>query len=267
MSSTAHLDTRTSIGKALDLLRAFGEDAQDGLGVSELARRANLSKSTAHRLLGSMEDGGAIARAGKLYRRGSLFAQLQTQPKKARHNYLREMLTPHLADLYLATGLTTHLAVLEGEQVVYLNKLQGAESLRSPVPIGGCAPVYSTAVGKAMLAHDQAAVRRVQNIEFVRHTRETIASVQELMPALSQVRSTGVAIDRGETVPNVRCLAAPVLGPQGRAAAAISVSLSTSNDDFVKYSAAVTAAARAASRTLTLALATQNMKSVSAMAS
>ena len=257
MSATVPIDTRTSIGKALDLLRAFGEDAQDGLGVSELARRANLSKSTAHRLLGSMEDGGAIARAGKLYRRGALFAQLQKPPRRVQHNNLREWLTPHLADLYRATSLTVHLAVLEGEQVVYLNKLQGVESLRSPVPIGGLAPAYSTAVGKAMLAHDPAAVRRLQAVRFVRHTSATIESLSALLPVLSRVRSAGYAIDRGETVPHVRCLAAPVLGMDGQAIAAISVSMSATNEEFASHAKAVHEAARSASRTVTLALAEQ----------
>lgn len=253
MDVATDLDSRTSIGKALDLLRAFGEDANDGLGVSELARRAQLSKSTAHRILGSMETGGAISRVGKLYRRGSLFTQMQAQPRKIQHDNLRELLTPHLAELFSRTGLTAYLAVLDGAEVVYLNKLQSTQSFRSPVRIGGRAPVYSTAVGKAMLAFNAPAMRRLHDVKLVRWTPATVESVRELSHELSRVRTDGYAVDRGETVSNVRCVAAPVSGPDGKAAAAISLSWDSSAVGIADHSESVRQAARAASRTLTMA--------------
>lgn len=253
MEAAANLDSRTSIGKALDLLRAFGEDANDGIGVSELARRAQLSKSTAHRILSSMENGGAISRVGKLYRRGSLFTQMQAPPRRIQHDNLRELLTPHLAELFSSTGLTSHLAVVDGAEVVYLNKLQSMHAVRSPVRIGGRAPVYSTAVGKAILAFNAPAMRHLRDIKMVRWTPATVDSVRELSQELSRVRSDGYSLDRGETVPNVRCVAAPVAGPDGKAAAAISVSWDISTADTADHTASVVRAARAASRTLTMA--------------
>ncbi len=247
-------DARSSIGKALDLLRAFGEDARDGLGVSELARRARLSKSTAHRLLGSMAESGAIAKSGKLYRRGSLFARLQAPPRERLHDELRELLTPHLADLYAVTRHTVHLAAMDGADVYYLNKLHGAESMRSPVRIGGRAPAYSTAVGKAMLAFDQSALRRLRAVRLIQWTPMTLRDISEVTSELSRVRSRGTAEDHGETVSEVRCVAAPVIGPAGYAVAALSVSWNTDATSFAAQEEYVHTMARRASRTLTLAM-------------
>lgn len=246
-------DSRTSIGKALDLLRAFGDDAHDGLGVSELARRAQLSKSTAHRILGSMESGGAIARVGKLYRRGALFTQMQASPRRMQHDWIRELLTPHIAELYASTGFTTHLAVLDGSDVVYLNKLQDTRSSRSPVRIGGRAPAYSTAVGKAMLAFNAPALRRLQDVEFVKWTPATVSNQRELSQELSRIRLEGHAIDRGETVSTIRCVAAPVPGLDGKAVAAISLSWDAGVAGTENLAQSVHKAARAASRALTVA--------------
>ena len=107
-------DDRTAVDKAMSLLNAFGNDSMVGVGVSELARRADLSKSTAFRLLGMLQRNGAVERAGNAYRLGKMIQDLGTTQESALHGRMRDALTPYLADLYELTKQTVHLAVLQG---------------------------------------------------------------------------------------------------------------------------------------------------------
>lgn len=94
------------------LLRAFGEEATTGVGVSELARRAELSKSTAFRLLASLQSNDAVERAGNAYRLGKMIQNLGTTQESDLHARLRDALTPFMVNLYETTRQTVHLAIL-----------------------------------------------------------------------------------------------------------------------------------------------------------
>lgn len=130
-------DTRGSVDKAFDLLRAFESGDAAGVGVSELARRTGLSKSTAHRLLTTLVQNNAVQRADNVYRLGPLFAEL-TQEDMTKHGQLvSEILTPFLAALFERTRMTVHLGYLVGTDVSYANKLHSVTGVRSPSRIGG----------------------------------------------------------------------------------------------------------------------------------
>lgn len=217
-------DSRTAVDKALALLSAFGNDASVGVGVSELARRAELSKSTAFRLLGMLERNGAVERAGSNYRLGPLLHQLASPIVMPEIDLVRDTLTPFLAHLYERSRQTVHLAVLEGTNVVYLNKLHGLQSLPTPSRIGGRIPAYCTGVGKAMLAFDPELTERIVGGELTRWTPHTITDPDRLRAELARVRADGIAYDREEVRQGLVCVAAPVRGPNGRPVAAMSVS-------------------------------------------
>lgn len=181
-------DTRTAVDKAMALLNAFGEDAYLGVGVSELARRSDMSKSTAFRLLTMLQNNGAVERAGNAYRLGKMIQDLGVRQESTWHGRLRDTLTPFLADLYELTKQTVHLATLQGKDVVYLNKLYGHLQVRSPSRIGGRAPAYCTAVGKVMLAHDHSATEDVLASDLLRWTPHTITEPGRLRQELAEVR-------------------------------------------------------------------------------
>src|SRR5699024_9524246 len=143
------------------LLNAFGDDSMTGVGVSELARRADMPKSTACRLLASLQDSGAVERAGSAYRLGPMIRSLGEPPESELHGRLRAVLTPFLATLFELTRQTVHLAVLDGTDVVYLNKLYGHLAVRSPSRIGGRVPAYCTGVGKVLLAFEPELTQQV----------------------------------------------------------------------------------------------------------
>lgn len=224
-------DTRSAVDKALSLLGAFGEDADTGVGVSELARRASLSKSTAFRLLGTLERNGAVERAGNAYRIGRLIDDLATPPNNPAIEQARETLTPFLVRLYELTRQTVHMAVLDGHQVVYLNKLHGIHAVRAPSRIGGRAPAYCTAVGKVLLAYAPSTAEEVLAGELPQWTPHTITDPKALRRALAEARATGVAYDHEEILPGLNCIAAPVIGPMGMPVAALSVSGPTTHFD------------------------------------
>ncbi|MBO1900400.1 IclR family transcriptional regulator [Leucobacter weissii] len=221
-------DSRTSVDKAMAVLKAFGDDANIGVGVSELSRRAELSKSTTFRLLGMLERNDMIERIGTAYRFGTAIQALGAQSIDSRkHDEVRDLLTPYLADLFVATHLTVQLATLDGRHVIYLNKLEGHQRLRSPSRIGGRMPAYCTAVGKIFMALDPIAAQAVITAERHPWTPNTIVDDHELRTELARVRKEGIAHDRGEALETLSCIAAPVLNRRGLPIAALSVSGTT----------------------------------------
>lgn len=217
-------EDRTAVDKAISVLKAFGKDAQLGLGVSELARRADLSKSTTFRLLGMLERNGVLERAGTAYRLGRVIQDLGARANTPGQDHVRDVLTPFLADLYEATHMTVQLAMLSGSYIVYLNKLEGHQRLRTPSRIGARMPAYCTGAGKALLAHNPQALE--ETLRSPRHawTASTVIDEVALCDELWRIRQTGVAIDRGESLETLSCIAAPVMAPGGGAIAALSIS-------------------------------------------
>lgn len=243
-------DPRAAVDKAMSLLQAFGAEGWSGLGVSELARRAALSKSTAFRLLGLLERNGAVERVGSDFRLGGQLHELGSVVHTPGNRRICDRATPFLLDLYGATRQTVHLAVLHGTDVVYLHKLQGHSTVRCPSRIGSRAPAFCTAGGKVLLAHDPDALEASLSAGLSPMTERTITDPQLLRAELNRVRRTGVAVSVQEAVPGLVCLAAPVIGAHGRPVAAISVSGDAGRFDPTAHEPILRRVAQAAGRAL-----------------
>ncbi|CAI9410123.1 IclR family transcriptional regulator [Nocardioides sp. T2.26MG-1] len=213
-----------SVMKALQLLDAF-RGAGPTLGVSEIARRAGVPKSTAFRLLTHLEQGGYVERIGRDYCLGRHLFELGNSVPLCRPDGLRETAAPHLGVLVVKTQRLVNLAVLEGTEVVYLEKIHGHDSVQVESTVGGRMPAGCSALGKAMLAFSgRDAIRTVLEGGLVRRTRYSVADPARFLKELSRIRAEGVAFDREEIQLGLVCAAAPVLGRDGRAVAAVSVS-------------------------------------------
>lgn len=221
----------SSVAKAFRILESFGQDSLTGIGVSALARRAQLPKTTTYRLLQELEDVGAVERIGRVYRTGSLIHGLGAPKNESLHISLREALTPVLAQLFERTKQTVHLAVLDGTRVVYLNKLFGPTAIRSPSRLGGQAPAYCTGVGKTLLAFDQRSAELVIQEPLHAWTSQTITDPAQFLDHLAEIREAGMAHDREEFMLGLSCVAAPVFDRARRPVAALSVSGSTPDFD------------------------------------
>jgi len=248
--SSSGRDGRAAVDKAMSLLTSFGQEAHSGVGVSELARRSGLSKSTAFRILGMLERNHAVERVGSDYRLGAELHNLGGRVYAPQHSVVRDVLTPFLADLYEATRQTVHLAVLHGADILYINKLYGHRSVASPSRVGGRAPAHCTAVGKALLAYSGQDAEALIGSQLASRTTHTITDIGQLRVELSQVRRTGVAFDREETREGLVCVGGVVTGAGSRPIAAFSVSGQASRYSPASAEPALRRVCLAASRAL-----------------
>lgn len=216
-------DLRSSVDKAMALLNAFGEDGMTGVGVSELARRADMSKSTAFRLLSMLQNNDAVERAGSAYRLGRMIRSLGVPKESEIHGRLRDALTPFLASLFELTRQTVHLAVLDGTDVHYLNKLYGRVAVRGPSRIGGRAPAHCTGVGKVLLAFSPETTSQILSEPMAAWTPKTITDPDMFSAELAEIRNTRIAYDREEILTGLHCVAAPVVNSANVPIAAMSI--------------------------------------------
>jgi DNA-binding IclR family transcriptional regulator len=205
--------------KAFDLLRAFNPHERV-MTLSELARAAGLPKSTVHRLLARLVELGAVEHHRSGYKLGLGLLQLGAGTPAG---YMRDLALPHLAQLHRWSAATVHFAVLREFDVVYLEKLAGKDSRASITSVGGRLPANCTAIGKALLAHeDFDDLANFLPSPLAAMTQRSITHVDTLVSELRKVRDEGVAREMGEAQPGLACVAAPVL-MNGFAIGAVSV--------------------------------------------
>jgi DNA-binding IclR family transcriptional regulator len=212
----------SSVSKALTLLDAFSAEQQE-LTLSELARRTGAHKSSAFRLLATLEAHGFVQKApdGRGYRLGWKLVELAG--RLLAHHELRELAAPFMEELADRSGEIVHLSVLDGGEIVYLDKRGRSQPLTVSTTIGGRGPAHASAMGKALLAGLPAgeAERRLGPLR--RFTATTITDRRRLAQELADIRTQGYALDNEEAFPGIRCVAAPLRDAEGRVRAAISV--------------------------------------------
>lgn len=225
---------RSLVGRIAAIMDAFDEDGAV-LSLGDLGRRSGLPKSTAHRLAEQLRELGWLERDYRGYRVGMRLFELGGLA--VGHTQLRDAAIPHLHDLASRSGQAVQLAVLDGVDVIYLERVVvGRYDL--PTRQGGRMPAYCTGLGKAMLAFDDTAATDVLCSELPRRTPATITSPDRLRENLEHVRSTGVAYDLQEAYEGMACVAAPIRNA-GRAIAAVSVTGPVDVIDLSEMSAAV----------------------------
>ncbi|WP_280477849.1 IclR family transcriptional regulator [Nocardia asiatica] len=202
-------------------------DAFDGvtptLTLVELAERTGLPRSTVHRILDQLIRLRWLAHAPGGYRLG--LRTLELGGLAAEHNELRDAVSPLLHDLCQQTGMVGHLGVLDGRDVLYLDKIGGRCAATVPTRLGGRMPAHSTALGKALLATlEPSVVEASFRDRLPQLTARTLADRAELHRELGRIRNRqGVAVDNEESVVGIACVAVPIRG-RGAAVAAVSLS-------------------------------------------
>ena len=205
----------TSVGKALAVLDVFREGAVL-LGVSQIADRAHLPKSTAHRLLAVLTEHGYVERVGARYRLGRAAFELGNTVAECRPRNLRAVAIPYMTDLHRRFGATVHLGVLDGTDVLYVEKIYGHNGVDVPSQIGGRIPALCTALGKAMLAcSDDRTVTHALTVGAPRLTVKTITNRSILFASVLKARETGVAHDTEGSSLGAHCIAVPILRRSG----------------------------------------------------
>ncbi len=217
-----------TVDRALTILASLGEGPAS---LEQAAGTIGVHKSTALRLLRTLEEHGFVHRqSDHRYRLGGRLFSLAQQALEGID--VRQVSAPYLASLNERYGHTVHLAILEGSEVLYLDKVDsrypaGADSwLGRSSGIGKRAPAAATAVGKVLLADlpaDQLATA-LEGEEFPARTPRSLRSAEELRGELLAVRRQGWALDQAEYEEAVNCVAAPIKGIDGTAIAACAIS-------------------------------------------
>jgi len=232
----------TVVSRVMSILGAF-DSAHRELGLTEIARRAGCSLTTAHRIVAELADQRALIRlADGRYTIGrrmwdlGLLAPVQTG--------LRETASPFLHDLYGATLETVHLAVRDGLAVLYVDRLAGHASVPVVSQIGARLPMHCTGVGKVLLAHAPEPVRREVLAQLTRITPHTITQPGTLHDQLTRVRRDGYAQTVEEMSVGACSVAVPITAPDGEVVAALGIVVANLRRDRPRLIAALQVAAR-----------------------
>lgn len=213
------------LDRALAIINAIAE-SRSAAGLAELAERVKLHKSTTHRILMILESYRVVDKDPQTghYRLGLRLFELGTIAIGSFN--IRERARPHLERLMYEVDETVHLCVLDGGEVMYLDKFEPSRSVRMASRIGRRNPAHCTAVGKAMLARlpEREVDDILQKHGLPRLTRNTITTPAELKVELKAIRGRGYSIDNEEVEEGVCCVGAAVLDHAGRPLGAISVS-------------------------------------------
>ncbi|WP_038172305.1 IclR family transcriptional regulator [Tomitella biformata] len=209
-----------SVDRALSLLEQLAE--LGGIAtLSELADRSGLPAPTIHRLMATLRDQGFVRQERS--RRYALGAKLVGLGESA-GRLLGSWVQPTLSALVEETGETANMAMLDGDQVVYLAQVPSKHSMRMFTEVGRRVDVHCTAVGKALVAGlPEAVVRGILSRRgMTRHTMNTIVDPDEFIAHLALVREVGFATDEAEQELGVRCAAVATVGDSAKIALSVS---------------------------------------------
>lgn len=205
----------------LDILEAAGQ----GLGVTEIGARVGLHKSTVYRLLATLARRGYVEQDPDTERYALGLRLIELGGAVLDRLELRDLARPFLKRLMETSQEVAHLVVLQGGEVVYIDKVECPGPIRMYSQLGRRAPAHATAVGKAILAYlPPAEAEAIINRGLARRTPYTITDPDRLRAELALVRQRGYAFDNEENELGIRCVGGPIFNHRGKVVAAFSVS-------------------------------------------
>ena len=215
-----------SVVRTLQILEALASAGE--MGLTELATRVGLHKSTLFRFMRTLCDRGYARRDPDTERFSLTLKVFELGSSVYARVDLVKLASPCLVRLSSTTQETVHLAMLDGGALVYLSKIESTRSLRVAMQsgVGLTAPAYCTGVGKVLLAFAEPGALQayLEGCDFVRYTEKTIPDRLKLSAELQAIRNRGWAVDDEEHESGVRCVAAPVRSRSGAVVAALSIS-------------------------------------------
>jgi len=217
--------TINSILRACSILRCFSKE-KGHFKVTELARQLQLDRSTTYRILLSLEKCGLVEKDEKTGEYSLGMAAFEIGNTYLRRMDFIQISKPVMADLALKAQETVHLAVLSDTEIVYVDKVDSPRTLGVMSKIGQRAPVYCTALGKTLLAHQpkDEISRIINEIKLKPFTKNTITSKKKLIEELQEIRKQGYSLDQREYEEDVECIGAPIRNYLGNTIAALSIS-------------------------------------------
>ena len=237
-----------SVERALAILELL-DGSQRRWSISDISRRLSIPKSTAHTLILTLKRLGYLSLEGDTGSYGLGLKAYYLGQGMISDVSVSELALPWMQRLAKTVHLTVHLAVLDRDQAVYVQKVEASGLLRFDTYIGKRTNLHCTAIGKVLLAYAKPEVlRRFRaKASFARYTANTITSMESLREELQSVRERQYAIDDQEEELDIRCLAVPVFDPARTVVAALGVTGTARRLTADSYDAVTATMRRAAS--------------------
>ncbi|WP_369050965.1 DNA-binding transcriptional regulator KdgR [Burkholderia gladioli] len=220
-------ESASAAGKVFAVLEALG--AHGPIGISELSNRLDMSKTTVHRFLQTLKTLGFVAQEDETerYRLTIRLFELGSQALES-VDLVREA-DVEMRRIGRLTREALHLGAFDEDHIIYIHKIDADYGLRMHSRIGRTNPLYSTAIGKVLLAWmaPEEAREALSRIEFRKSTQKTLASAEAVWSILPHVREQGYGEDNEEQEDGLVCLAVPVFDRFGRVIAGLSISFPT----------------------------------------
>jgi DNA-binding IclR family transcriptional regulator len=238
----------SSLSRAVRVLEAFTSDEPE-LSVTQIAARAGLHVATASRIVGQLVGHGLLSRGpDREVRVGMRMWELASRAAPTRS--LRDAAMPFLEDLHAVVGHHAQLAVLDGDEVIFLERLSARDAVVNFSRIAGRLPLHISSSGVVLTAYGPPELQdRLLTRPLERWTDATVTSPDRVRELLEQVRRQGYALLAGHVHPDATGIAVPVRDGLGQVVAALSVIL-PNDDRAVRAVPALLAAARGVSRAL-----------------
>lgn len=229
----------TSLQRGLAILAAFTPE-HPLLGVADLAAKLSMTRSTVHRYISTLESMRYLVqdKVTRKYRLGVRVLDLGLAVLNSME--LREIARPFMEELCERSGHTVNMAVLDGQDIVYVERVRSRSGIDLHLFVGSRLPIYCTSMGKVLLAYlpDDEVNSILATVELLALGPKTITSREELIADLEGVRRRGVAVNDEELARGLRSIAAPVFGQNGAVVAAVNMAVHAaahSSDEVMHY--------------------------------
>ncbi len=193
--------------------------------LTEIADELDINKSTLHGIINTLKFHGLIDqdKETQKYRLGMYLVELGNIVTKSFD--IRTITSPIIAEVCEKLSETVHIGMLDGYDVVYIDKKESNQSMRIFTTIGARKPAYCTGVGKTILAYlDEDILNNGIPESLEKFTNNTITDKKLLLEELKKIRESGIAFDNEENIEGLICVAAPIFDGTGKAKYSISVS-------------------------------------------
>lgn len=239
---------RSVTSKALAVLGTF-DPAHSRRTLTEIAAATGLPLSTTHRLIAELVAWEGLTRgADGRYEIGRRIWVLGSLSAVSRE--LRAIALPFMQDLSATTGENVHIAVLDGDRALYIDRISGRRAVPVVSKPGARLPLHATGVGKVLLAHADPHVQQRAMSRLTRHTPLTVVEPRRLQRQLQQIVERGYATTHEEMTPGSSSLAVPVYDRTDRVVAALGLVTASTRREQNRLVPAVQLAGRGISRML-----------------
>ena len=211
------------IDRLLDILELLSLE-QDGLGVTEIGNRIGLHKSTVYRIVSALAERGYIEKVPgrSVYKIGLKLVEISSVYLNSIE--LKTEARPFMHELTSRLSLPSHLAILDGTEAVYIDKVDMVSNIRLYSQIGRRIPVYCSALGKCLLSGllDDELYETISRCSFKKYTANTLDK-ETLLLQIKAVSAIGWAVDNVEHEEGIRCIASPIFDYREKVVAAVSI--------------------------------------------